>query len=117
MLALNRRLGEVLQRVTSAKKASSPKFQAWLRYKNATGSDIYIGMNPLRKHASTRKKEDIQSTRRAPSESPTRILVHSFLELPSTSALSPVTSFRADVTSFMTIPRWLKIFWNSAVAS
>lgn len=63
MLALNRSLGEVLQRVTSAKKASSPKFQAWLRYKNATGSDIYIGMNPLRKHASTRKKEDIQSIR------------------------------------------------------
>lgn len=63
MLALNRSLGEVLQRVTSAKKASSPEFQAWLRYKNATGSDIYIGMNPLRKHASTRTKEDIQSIR------------------------------------------------------
>ena len=50
MLVLNRDLGEVLQRVTTAKKASSPEFQAWLRYKNATGSDIYIGMNPLRKH-------------------------------------------------------------------
>jgi hypothetical protein len=28
MLVLNRDLGEVLQRVTSAKKASSPEFQA-----------------------------------------------------------------------------------------
>jgi hypothetical protein len=46
--------GEVLQRVTTAKKASSPEFQAWLRYKNAIGSDIYIGMNPLRKRVSTR---------------------------------------------------------------
>jgi DNA primase RepB-like protein len=64
MLVLNRDLGEVLQRVTTAKKASSPEFQAWLRYKNATGSDIYIGMNPLRKHASTRTKEDIESIRR-----------------------------------------------------
>jgi RepB DNA-primase from phage plasmid len=64
MLVLNRDLGEVLQRVTTAKKASSPEFQAWLRYKNATGSDIYIGMNPLRKHASTRTKEDIKSIRR-----------------------------------------------------
>ena len=33
MLVLNRDLGEVLQRVTTAKKASSPEFQAWLRYK------------------------------------------------------------------------------------
>jgi RepB DNA-primase from phage plasmid len=63
MLVLNRDLGEVLQRITSAKKAASPEFQAWLRYKNATGSDIYIGMNPLRKHASTRTKEDIKSIR------------------------------------------------------
>ena len=63
VLVLNRDLGEVLQRITSAKKASSPEFQAWLRYKNATGSDIYIGMNPLRKHASTRTKEDIKSIR------------------------------------------------------
>ena len=63
MLVLNRDLGEVLQRITSAKKASCPEFQAWLRYKNATGSDIYIGMNPLRKHASTRTKEDIRSIR------------------------------------------------------
>jgi RepB DNA-primase from phage plasmid len=63
MLVLNRDLGEILQRITSALKASSPEFQAWLRYKNASGSDIYIGMNPLRKHASTRTKEDIKSIR------------------------------------------------------
>ena len=42
MLVLNRDRGEVLQRITSAKKVSSPEFQAWLRYKNVTGSDIYI---------------------------------------------------------------------------
>ena len=63
MLVLNRDLGEVLPRVTTARKASSPKFQAWLRYKTATGSDIYLGMNPLRKHASTRTEEDIKSIR------------------------------------------------------
>jgi hypothetical protein len=63
MLVLNRGLGEGLQRITAAKKASSPEFQAWLRYNNATGSDIYIGMNPLRKHASIRKKHDIKSIR------------------------------------------------------
>jgi len=63
MLVLNRDLGEILQRITSALKASSPEFQAWLRYKNMTGSDIYIGMNPLRKHALTRTKKDIESIR------------------------------------------------------
>ena len=63
MLVLNRDFGETIQRITSAAKAASPEFQAWLRYKNANGSDIYIGMNPLRKDASTRTKEDIESIR------------------------------------------------------
>jgi hypothetical protein len=63
MLVLNRDLGEIFQRITSALKASSPEFQAWLRYKNVTGSDIYIGMNPLRRHALTRTKKDIKSIR------------------------------------------------------
>lgn len=63
MLVLNRDFGETVQRITSAQKAASPEFQAWLRYKNANGSDIYIGMNPLRQDASTRTKEDIESIR------------------------------------------------------
>jgi RepB DNA-primase N-terminal domain/RepB DNA-primase C-terminal helical domain len=63
ILTLNRDFGETIQRITSAQKASSPEFQAWLRYKNANGSDIYIGMNPLRQDASTRTKEDIASIR------------------------------------------------------
>ena len=63
MLVLNRDFGETVQRITSAQKAASPEFQAWLRYKNANGSDIYIGMNPLRQDASTRTKEDIESVR------------------------------------------------------
>jgi hypothetical protein len=63
MLVLNRDYGETIQRITSAQKAASPEFQAWLRYKNANGSDIYIGMNPLREDASTRTKEDIASIR------------------------------------------------------
>ena len=63
MLVLNRDFGETIQRITSAEQAASPEFQAWLRYKNANGSDIYIGMNPLRKDAATRTKEDIESIR------------------------------------------------------
>src|SRR5882672_6547310 len=60
VLVLNRQLGETTQRITTAQKASSPEFQAWLRYKNANGADIYVGMNPLQQHASTRTKEDIE---------------------------------------------------------
>jgi hypothetical protein len=63
MLVLNRDLGETIQRITSAEKAASPEFQAWLRYKNANGSDIYIGMNPLKPDAPTRTKEEIDSIR------------------------------------------------------
>jgi hypothetical protein len=60
VLVLNRQLGDTTQRITTAQKASSPEFQAWLRYKNANGADIYIGMNALQHHASTRTKEDIE---------------------------------------------------------
>jgi hypothetical protein len=63
MLLLNRDFGETVQRITSAQKAASPEFQAWLRYKNANGSDIYIGMNPLKKDAWRRTKEEIESIR------------------------------------------------------
>ena len=63
MLVLNRDFGETIQRITSAEKAASPGFQAWLRYKNARGSDIYIGMNPLRQDAATRTKEELKCIR------------------------------------------------------
>jgi hypothetical protein len=45
MLVLNRNFGETIQLVTSAQKAASPEFQAWLRYKNANGSDICVTWN------------------------------------------------------------------------
>src|ERR1700726_4985117 len=63
VLVLNRNLGETTQRITTAQKAASPEFQAWLRYKNANGADIYVGMNPLKQDASTRTKENIETIR------------------------------------------------------
>src|SRR6266404_3311438 len=63
VLILNRNLGETTQRITTARKAASPEFQAWLRYKNANGANIYVGMNPLKQDASTRTKDDIESIR------------------------------------------------------
>src|SRR6202142_3452570 len=63
VLVLNRNLGETIQRITTAQKVASPEFQAWLRYKNASGADIYVGMNPLKQDASTRTKDDIETIR------------------------------------------------------
>jgi hypothetical protein len=63
VLVLNRSLRETTQRITTAQKAASPEFQAWLRYKNANGADIYVGMNPLKQDASTRTKHDIDTIR------------------------------------------------------
>jgi hypothetical protein len=63
MLVLNRHSKETIQRITTAQKAASPEFQSWLRFKNASGADIYIGMNPLRQDASTRTKKDIKTIR------------------------------------------------------
>jgi hypothetical protein len=45
ILALCRGFRETVQRITSAEKAASPDFQAWLRHKNASGSDIYVTWN------------------------------------------------------------------------
>jgi hypothetical protein len=45
VLVLNREFGATIQRITSAQKAASPEFQAWLRYKNANGSVIYVTWN------------------------------------------------------------------------
>ena len=61
MLVLSRQFHETTQRITTAEKAASPEFQAWLRYKNANGADIYVGMNALKRHSSTRTKDDIES--------------------------------------------------------
>jgi hypothetical protein len=63
VLVLNRNLSETTQRITTASKAASPEYQAWLRYKNANGADIYVGMNPLKQDASSRTKDDIDTIR------------------------------------------------------
>jgi hypothetical protein len=62
VLVRDRRAGETIQRITTAKNAASPDFQAWLQHKNVT-SDVYIGMNALKRDAHSRTKEDIETIR------------------------------------------------------
>jgi DNA primase RepB-like protein len=62
VLVRNRQRGETLQRISTAVRIAAPQFQEWLRYKNdRDGSDIYVGMNPLKLEAHTRTKDDIQA--------------------------------------------------------
>jgi len=64
ILVRNPKRSEIIQRITSAAKIIEPSFQEWLRFKNYQEfADIYIGMNPLKPQAHTRKKEDIQTIR------------------------------------------------------
>jgi hypothetical protein len=59
----NRVSGETIQRITTAQRISSSEFQAWLRYKNANGSDIYVSLNAFQDDARGRTKADLKHIR------------------------------------------------------
>jgi len=63
VLLRNRARGQTLQRIASAETIVDPDFQRWLREQNRAGSDIFIGMNPLKGGASSRTKENIREIR------------------------------------------------------
>ena len=55
--------GQVKQRFWSAEMAAWPKTQAWLRYQNKQGWDIYASANPLKPGVRGRHKEDVLEAR------------------------------------------------------
>ena len=55
--------GKVVQKFWSAAMAAAPKTQAWLRYRNAHGWDVYASANPLKPGARGRRKEDVLEAR------------------------------------------------------
>jgi hypothetical protein len=59
ILSRNRRTGRTIQRIATAENVVDPQFQSWLRGENAAGSDIFIGMNPVKNGADGRTKENI----------------------------------------------------------
>jgi len=59
ILARNRMTAQTVQRITTAETIASPAFQQWLAAQNATGSDIFVGMNPIKDGAYRRTKESI----------------------------------------------------------
>jgi hypothetical protein len=63
ILVRNRGTGKTVQRITKAETIATPEFQAWLAARSATGSDVYVGMNPIKEGAYSRMKENIKIIR------------------------------------------------------
>jgi hypothetical protein len=63
VLLVNRGRGQTLQRIASAETLAAPDFQRWLRDQNRSGSDIFVGMNPLKDGATNRTKNSVREIR------------------------------------------------------
>jgi integrase len=63
ILVRNRATGKTVQRIARAENVANPEFQTWLANQNSSGSDVYIGMNPIKDGAYNRTKGNIQSIR------------------------------------------------------
>jgi len=60
ILVRNRFTDHTVQTIAKAAAIASPGFQAWLANQNAGGSDVFIGMNPIKDGAYTRTKGNIK---------------------------------------------------------
>jgi len=63
IVLMDKRTQDVVQRIAAASKIAADDFQAWLRYKNANGYEVYVSMNALAKNASGRTKHDVEIIR------------------------------------------------------
>jgi len=63
VLVRNRSTGHTVQRIAKADTIASPAFQTWLASQNAGGSDVFIGMNPIKDGAYARTKDNIKDIR------------------------------------------------------
>jgi hypothetical protein len=63
ILVRNRSTGHTVQRIAKAETIASPDFQTWLANQNASGSDVFMGMNPIKEGAYSRTKGNIKNIR------------------------------------------------------
>ena len=63
VLVRNRSRGQTMQRILAAEAVASPQFQDWLTEQNRAGSDIFVGMNPLKEDGHSRTKENVREIR------------------------------------------------------
>ncbi|MGA7914526.1 MAG: DNA-primase RepB domain-containing protein [Candidatus Acidiferrales bacterium] len=63
ILVRNRSTGHTVQIISKAETIASPNFQTWLANQNASGSDVFMGMNPIKDGAHSRTKGSIKDIR------------------------------------------------------
>jgi RepB DNA-primase from phage plasmid len=63
VLVRNRSTRQTVQRIARAETIASPGFQSWLANQSAGGSDVFIGMNPIKNGAHSRTKDNIARVR------------------------------------------------------
>jgi RepB DNA-primase N-terminal domain len=63
ILVRNRSTGHTVQTIAKAEAIASPGFQIWLVNQSAAGSDVFVGMNPIKDCAYTRTKANIKDIR------------------------------------------------------
>jgi hypothetical protein len=63
ILVRNRSTSHTVQTIAKAEAIASPNFQSWLANQSAAGSDIYVGMNPIKDGAYNRTKLNIKDIR------------------------------------------------------
>jgi RepB DNA-primase from phage plasmid len=63
ILVRNRSTGHTVQTIAKAETIASPDFQSWLANQNAVGSDVFVGMNPIKDGAQSRTKANLGDIR------------------------------------------------------
>ncbi len=63
ILVRNRGTGKTVQRIAKAETVAGPELQEWLAVHNASGSDVFVGMNPIKDGAYSRTKDNIEEIR------------------------------------------------------
>jgi len=63
ILVRNRSTGHTVQTISKAETIAGKPFQGWLASQNASGYDVFAGMNPIKDGAFSRTKQNIQEIR------------------------------------------------------
>jgi hypothetical protein len=63
ILVRNRSTGHTVQTIAKTEAIASPDFQTWLANQSAGGSDVFVGMNPIKDGAYSRTKQNIKDIR------------------------------------------------------
>jgi hypothetical protein len=103
VLLRNRNRERTRLRIASAETVASPDFQRWLSGQNRAGSDIFVGMNPLKDGASSRSKDNLREIR------------HVYLDLDEDAALADIRdSLDAPAPNFVldTSPGKHQVVWK-----